>query len=127
MPIRLWTYKDIYGVRDSPGYAAAHAAHCAAHDLTPETDTHPLVAYVNHNRWLVDCAVCGSGVGVDFDATPPVARCYGCGTIHTAILLPPDRAAIEAALHPRRRAATRNWRAPATVADLEADTAAQEH
>ena len=83
----------------------------------------PLAAYVNHNRWLVDCP-CGSGAAVDVEADPPVARCYEDGVVHTQVTLPPDRAAIDAALLRRPLAATRHWHPGETVAELHAENAA---
>lgn len=62
----------------------------------------PMVAYVNHGRLLVDCAVCYSGVHVD--AVDEVAPCFLCGTTWRGrhIAFPPDLEAVDRALGARR-------------------------
>ena len=125
----LWTYRDGHLVRDRAAYAAAQAhtigkLRARGRDVAVSTSLDPIVARINENRWIVDC-VCGSGCHVDLDAgTPVVARCFFCGAIHTQVVLPANRTAIEAALLKRPRAATRNWRPDETVAALEAENAA---
>lgn len=82
-----------------------------------------IVAYVNHGRWVGDCA-CGSGVSLD--PTFATARCmgFGCGAVYRDVVWPADREAIEAVLSLRRTWASRNWLPGETVADLIAENRA---
>ena len=114
-------YRQIVQARGD--VAAHHAWIVATRGLAVTTSDVPRAARVNHNRWLVDCP-CGAGAAVDLGADPPVARCYEDGVVHVRVVLPPDRAALEAALLRRPLAATRNWHLNETVADLAAENAA---
>ena len=125
----LWTYRDGHLARDSAAYAVAQAhaigklrTRGRAVALYEAPD--PIVARINENRWIVDC-VCGSGCYVDLDAgTPVVARCFYCGAIHTQVVLPANRTALEAVLLRRPRAANRHWQPGETVVALEAENTA---
>lgn len=132
MPSPLHDFREGLLLRDSDAYAEWHRGKVAqqrrkgvrvtagmAADNSP-----PLVAYVNHGRWLVDCP-CGSGAYVDPMAE--VARCagQGCGLV-SRVLLPPvsDRSEIERLLLARRRPPERNWRHPETIDDLRRENEA---
>lgn len=68
----------------------------------------PIMARIEHNRWLLDC-VCGSGVAVQPEW--PEAHCLGlgCGRTYTHIVIPADRRRIEATLSKRPAFTERNW------------------
>ena len=65
-----------------------------------------------------------AGQGATSTSTPVVARCFFCGAIHTQVVLPADRTALEAVLLRRPRAANRHWQPGETVAALEAENTA---
>ena len=129
MGLPRWSYRDGHLVRDSAAYAAAQARaigklRARGRDVALYASPDPIVARINENRWIVDCG-CGSGCYVDLDAgTPVVARCFCCGAIHTQVVLPADRPAIEAVLLKRPRAANRHWQPGETVAALKAENTA---
>lgn len=115
----------IYGVPTPAALAAKFEAHWAklrkrGIQVAPTVSATPMVAYIDHGRWLIQC-VCGGGVGVHQDW--PEARC-GCGAIYTAIVFPDNRAAIEAALVVRPIMESRNWVAPESVDTLLAENVA---
>ena len=86
-------------------------------------------ARINHGRWLVDCAGCNSALVVDL--SEPVFMCVECGNNHNdgkwfKVIVPQDRAAIEAELLKRpwngrnpAEAVNRNWEPGETVATLK--------
>ena len=82
----------------------------------------PVVAYMNHSRWLVDCQ-CGSGCRIDMDIRGRVfARCFKCGAVHSDVVLPGERASIEGELLKRPRPENRNWTPGETVTDMPRGT-----
>lgn len=89
----------------------------------------PLVAYINHGRWIGMCA-CGGGVAVDPDCK--VAVCFvhqvdgaaDVALIHTNIVWPKDRGRIVSVLQKRTLARNRNWEPRESVADLERENVA---
>jgi hypothetical protein len=124
------TTKQMLGVRDEAALRkrAGEQARRTGADLV-ESKT-PLTAYVNHGRWVADCA-CGGGVACD--PAMSVAVCFGhrdpddpTGAIsvvlHTRIVWPAARAAIESALHGRPMNRNRNWTPKETAADLVRET-----
>ena len=108
-----------------PNYLGTHAKAITAQQRKGRRDAihiHTVsdqkAAYINENRWLIDCE-CGSGAYVD--PAVGVACCFGCGAIHTTVILPADRAVIEAVLIARPSPFTRGWRdqdKAETLADL---------
>ena len=58
---------------------------------------HPDVL-VSGGKWVVRC-VCGNAPSVHPDWR--TARCFECGAVYTDLVIPADRAGIEAALRPR--------------------------
>lgn len=120
----IHTALDLHGVRTPEDYRAAHAGAIAnlvgrGRRVAVHESADPLVARIDHNRWIVDCE-CGAG-----NATDPewaIACCFGCGAVHAQIVFPDaaERAAIERALLARPRPETRHWdpRVGETLADL---------
>ncbi len=92
----------------------------------------PMVATVNHGYWIARCECRTPG-----DVSPgcivwldrPWGWCVRCdnaaaGGYWRPVVLPPDRAAIEAVLVLRPDVATRNWLPGETVGDLVAENIA---
>jgi hypothetical protein len=84
----------------------------------------PVVAYVNHGRWVVDCE-CGDAGVVDPGQPDRGFFCFGCyNIIHTGlprrVAYPVDevRGRVEALLLARPDLGTRNWSPAETVEDL---------
>jgi hypothetical protein len=84
----------------------------------------PVVAYVNHGRWVVDCE-CGDAGVVDPAWPDRGFFCFGCyNIIHTGlprrVTYPMDgvRYLVEGLLLLRPDPATRNWSPAETVGDL---------
>lgn len=112
MVATLYTARNRFRVTNNAGLRAVHTARMltmhhpavAVHDVATPVD-----AYVNENRWLIDCE-CGSGVLADPQLS--IACCFGCGAVHTAVLLPSSAAqvVIERALLARPDLSTRGWR-----------------
>lgn len=81
----------------------------------------PRLAYMNHGRWVIDCE-CGAGNVCDPEWSQ--IPCIACGRIHTVVIYPADRDAIEQALDVRDSVRTRNWMPGESVDYLLADNAA---
>ena len=73
------------------------------------------VAYLNHGRWVVDCP--RDGCPESRLATPGVFICTNCHQIAT-VEIPPERAAVDAAVAARPVPQTRNWYPGETVEQL---------
>jgi hypothetical protein len=86
--------------------------------VTEHVDVSPLVARIEHGRWIGDCS-CGSGVNVHPDW--PEARCMGCGAVYPNVVLPAQRDAVEQALVARPQMAARNWHPHETLDQLHAE------
>ncbi len=85
-----------------------------------------LKAYVNHGRWVADCA-CGGGVACGPDS--PDAVCYDCRSVWLITFPTVDRITNATALLAQRTAARqRHWRPDQgeTITDLRAQNAAAE-
>jgi hypothetical protein len=82
----------------------------------------PLTAYVSDGRWVADCPDCGAGISVDPEW--PLAGCFECFRLFSALVVPPRWREIEAALEARPKPATRNWLPRESVADLLVENAA---
>lgn len=108
---------------------AVKAARRGVLGLTMDVDDAAVVhAYVNHNRWIVDCPDCRAAVYIWLDA--PAMLCSECwnasiGGKYRRVILPKDVAGIAAALMERPLPQNRNWRPGETVAMLRADN--QQH
>lgn len=92
---------------------APHLTHGTVH----ESDA-PIAAHVGCGAWRVKCA-CGEAPPADPDWR--LACCSGCGTIHTAVTFPAERAQIEELLLARPMHGHRNWQAGESIADLVAE------
>lgn len=121
----VYTARDMHAVTDAAEYARkqrkaiARAAKAGVRVAVHDSPA-PVVAYVNANRWVVDCE-CGAG-----NATDPawgIARCFACGATHTTVVFPDDAAAIAAALVERPHVGNRHWTPGETVAGLRAEHA----
>lgn len=71
----------------------------------------PIIARINHSRWIADCPFCNGAEFVPIDN--PKFMCQSCwndGSLeYIAIEMPNNRKAIETALNKRPRIETRNW------------------
>jgi hypothetical protein len=83
---------------------AARGRRVAVHE-SPE----PVDVYIDHGKWVIRCE-CGAGNAADPDANE--ARCFACGAVHTAVVFPEERIAVEALLLARPNSLTRNWWPP---------------
>ena len=97
------------GVTDEASYRKAHAAHIQQKYEKPvvEVDT-PVTAYINHSRWVVACECNG---GCLTHPEHPIAACFDCGRIYTAVqfLQTDARQKIENILLERAEDRMRNW------------------
>jgi hypothetical protein len=120
MKFVITTAREQHRVKDEAAMKAKHAARAkpARSDWVLHDDADPVEARINHGRWIFDCD-CGSGVAAD--PTFSAGYCFGCGAIHTNVIFPEDRQAIEQALLARKRTENRNWNPGETVEELLAD------
>jgi len=86
----------------------------------------PLMARVNHNRWIVDCPDCGGAEFVWPDKL--LFLCVNCwngvvGHMWRGVVLPGNKAEIDAVLMARPVPANRNWEVGETLKALEAENA----
>lgn len=78
----------------------------------------PVVAYVNHGRWVADCPDCNGAEFVSMGAPFMCSNCLNGGSgVYRPVTIPAQRDAIERRLLQRKRVETRNWRGE-TVAQL---------
>lgn len=124
-PADVFSRPALGRVIDTPQRLAAFAgAVLRQRGLVAEPNAAPLVARVNHGRWLADCPT-GDGDAPVIDPEWGIAICLTCGSIFTtSIVLPAEWPAIDAALMQRPLAPNRNWTHAETLADLLADNAA---
>ncbi len=109
----LITAQGIYNARTPEELAVKQAQmlrkkRAAGIPVDMHYDAHPMLASVNHGRWVIECS-CGSGVGVHPEW--PEARCFGCGAIYLRIVFPIKRLEIERELASHPLPEQRNWRA----------------
>lgn len=90
-------------------------------------DATPLVPFVNHGQWIVQCPDCNGAQ----EASANDHRFWCCDCLNAGVggawrpvAWPLNAAAIEAALVVRPRKVNRNWRLPETVPDLLAENIA---
>jgi hypothetical protein len=86
-------------------------------------DAGAVTPYVNHSRWVADCA-CGSGLA----CSPGIDRatCMECGARYEVVWPDDDeRADVESVLLARPRGNSRNWSPGDKVADLVAENVAR--
>jgi len=109
--------------------ARAHYIGVAERGLTlgeaADLSVAPLVAYVNHGRWVVDCPDCGNGMYVHPDH---LVWCCNCGNrsaggMQRRVQWPAELERIEQVLL-LRPTANRHWYPHETVADLVAESIA---
>lgn len=74
--------------------------------VVTDTVARPVAARIELSRWLFVCP-CGSGVAVHPDW--PDARCFECGRIFTAVVIPAERMRIESVLMKRPAERNRSW------------------
>jgi hypothetical protein len=96
----------------------------------PDAAAPPVLAYVNHNRWMADCE-CGGAAVVDPENPDRGFFCFGCyNIIHTGLprrVVYPDaevRCGVERALLLRPDPAVRNWLPGEAVVNLELENIA---
>lgn len=100
----------------------------AVPDPSPPGDDPPVVAYVNHGRWVADCACRGAEL---VDPDDPLFYCLSCynaghGGRLRRVLFPPQAPEIAAELDRRREPVRRNWYPGETVDHLRAERVAFE-
>ena len=83
-------------------------------------DATPAVAYVNYDRWLVDCPECNNGI---LAAVGRPVWCCNCGNtsldgLGRPVVWPEEREQIDTLLGVRPGPANRNWYPRETVDDL---------
>jgi|TARA_R110000824_G_scaffold132891_1_gene295458 hypothetical protein len=108
------------GVTDVKSYKLIHARITKAAERDVLEVGNEVSAYVNHGRWVVDCACNGAGL------TAPefgLACCFDCGRVYTKVVFPKDRKQIEGALLVREDKETRNWIPGESVASLRKEKA----
>jgi hypothetical protein len=120
-----------FGARSLHDHAMAPGHHGFSGDQTPPMPglamEPPAHAEVNHGRWIARCPFgCGGAEMVDFER--PTFFCCECRNMPTfnrpvPVIIPKNRAKIEAALLKRPEYPTRNWKPGETVADLERENA----
>ena len=107
------------------------AGHLLRHGLSPAAlQNDPkgqVLAEINHGRWIANCPNPDCGGALVVTAADPIFLCTECGNETNDgkpfnVVLPPNRAAIEAELMKRpllaRKPKARNWKPGETVADL---------
>lgn len=109
-------------VRGNPWAFLARRADVRIPPTTHVSDTPPLKARVNHNRWIVDCPDCAGAEFVWLDK--PLMMCAECFNVAVErkwrrVVLPNNVAAIETVLKARPIPHTRNWVPGETVSDLK--------
>jgi len=84
----------------------------------------PLMARINHGRWVVDCECNGAELAFD-EGIFMCQSCYNAGTRHQTrlVVFPKNRQAIETALL-QRPEPNRNWYPGETVTKLLAENKA---
>jgi hypothetical protein len=78
-------------------------------------DEPPVVAYINHGRWVADCP-CG---GAELVAEDRLMVCGSCAA-RSEVIFPPNVTVLESALAARLKK-NKNWKPTETVADLLAE------
>jgi hypothetical protein len=69
----------------------------------------PVVAYVNHGRWVADCPIC-NGAELVTPGDPYICQnCLNGARQYRPVSFPPDIEEIEAALVARPLPLNRNW------------------
>ena len=92
----------------------------------------PIVARVNHGRWIVDCPACPSASLAtsprpNVPSAVPAFRCPDCGSGPWPTTYPVERATIVDILGRRPDVTTRNWSPCETLDDLEAENIGHGH
>lgn len=117
--MHLWGPRVMLGCRSREDYARRQAQSVAAYRDRFEDGRRvhdglePVVAYVNHGRWVADCVECAGGMAVDVHHGE--ARCFDCGAVYLSaqgrLVLPSDErtAWLDAVLGARPDVYTRNW------------------
>jgi len=99
----------------------------ALDDLARVADVVPLMARVEHGRWIVDCPDCkGAGFAWEDERLFMCQSCWNAavGGAWRPITFPAEREAIEAVLLARPLHTNRNWFPHETVDDLRAENVA---
>jgi hypothetical protein len=117
-------FADQTPVTSAAAYLGWHRGHLyAAGAVAQEWPlSSPVLARVNHGRWIADCPNCRCG-----PLTHPewrLACCGECGCVMTNVVFPADLDQIVDLLLRRPTRPTQNWAPPETVADLARENAA---
>jgi hypothetical protein len=103
-----------HGVTSPAAYAAKHRRdiqkkRARGWRMEESTSHAPVTAYVDAGRWIANCP-CGAGMSVE--PGWPEARCFGCGTVHDAVVFPSTEEvdAITEILLARQNEADQNFR-----------------
>lgn len=113
----------MHAVRSTAEYRARHAlfirrAANKGRRVAVHESPAPVPARIDHGRLLVDCE-CGAGNAVDRKAN--LALCFGCGAVHTSVVVPDksEWSRIERCLLARRRQQDRNWHHSESIEFIE--------
>lgn len=126
MKFSIATARDQHLVKSEAELRAKHAKSIAkmidrgVRGIRVHESSLPKAARVNHGNWIFDCE-CGAGVAADPGYS--AGYCFGCGAIHTNVVMPAEeeRLNIEHVLLARPRTANRNWHPGETLIELLAD------
>ena len=121
------TAKQMLGVKNEAALRKLAQTQAAKVGADVVESAVPLVASINHGRWIATCQ-CGGGIACD--PSMSIAVCFlhrhpddptmSLETrIHTAIVWPPNRGRLEALLNKRGLNRNRHWTADESEADLE--------
>lgn len=102
---------------------ARAARHAQRDQRQVRPDPRTLVVHVSEGRWAADCPGCGAGIAIHPEWTSAPCLGDGCYRVYASIAVPSDWREIEAVLD-RRDRINQNMRPGETVADLEAENAA---
>lgn len=122
MKFSIATARDQHLVKSEAELRAKHAKAIAkqiaagVRGIRVHESRAPKTAYINRGNWVLDCD-CGAGVAADPDYT--AGYCFGCGAIHTQVVMPSDedRLNIEHVLLARPRTENRSWHPGETLID----------
>lgn len=126
MKVAILDARHVHGVTTEADYRARHAMMVKQHGRTVwEYVGPPILAYVNHARWLCACPNCDNAPAVSVDWR--LALCFGCGAVIEGdqLVLPSAEAVedLEDVLgeRPERH---RNWRPGEQLEDLDRENVA---
>lgn len=111
--------RELHGVTTADALVAMHKNHIGrlrqrGMRYVVHTSPDPVLAFISANKWVAQCA-CGAGNAVNPEWS--MTCCFGCGAVHTTVVVPREWREIERLLM-RRAPLQRHWMPGETVADL---------